>query len=342
MIHPFDLPLPSGEKIGSAILAPVLMAEIDLQVVDVGARSGMFFLPGNYTSSARLIGFEPNQPEYQKLVNENTDAMLASGIRIPFKDKKYFNCAVWSGKEERDFFVTKGPGACTLMGPCDPVVTDRMYLNAAVGTHKDTYRTQHTEVVKQEKMLCDSLDNMLGEESIDFLKIDIEGAELQALHGAEKLLAKGDILFIKTEFINFPYYAEHPVFGSLHVYLNDRNYRLIDMDLDQPGYSRSVTSIPDFIDRRVRYAGDAYFILDPDRSEMDPMTRHRLAAISLALGFRSLAVSLLRDAQILPMAQIDEIEKLLSRIPLQRKLIRGWQDFPYTVQRWLSRIGLKL
>jgi len=340
--HPFELSLSSGKTIGKTILASVQDEDIDPTIVDVGARNGMFFLPTGYTSSSRFVGFEPNEVEYRKLVDEKTAAMVASGLRPPFKNKKYFNCAVWDKKEERDFFVTKGPGACTLMGPCDPKVTERMFLDAAVGTHTDSYRTQHTEVVKTDKMLCDSLDRMLDGDCIDFLKLDIEGAELHALQGAETLLAERKILFIKTEFLNVSYFEEQTVFGHLHAYLNDRNYRLIDMDVDQPSYSRSPTTIPALIDRRARYAGDAYFMLDPDRTEMDPLTRHRLAAICLALGFLSMAVSLLRDAAILSADQITEIETMLSRIPIRKKLVHGWREFPYVVQRWLSGFGLKI
>ncbi len=342
MTHPFDLAFSSGQSIGQKVLEPLVKEGSNPTIVDVGARSGMFLLPQGYTSLSDFVGFEPNEVEYRKLVEERTDAMLQAGVRPRFRDKQYFNCAVWNKKEERDLYVTAGPGACTLMGPTRPAITDRMFLESGAGTHTESYRVQHTEVLRNIRVQCDCLDSLLGDRVVDFLKIDVEGAELRVLMGAEKLFEMYKILFIKTEFVNFPYYDEHPVFGHLHTFLNGHGFRLLDMDLDQPGYTRSPSTIPAHMDRRARYAGDAYFALDPDRISMDPESLQRLAAISLALGFRSHAVSLLADAGMLPEGAVRQIEAALSRISFRKKVFTKWCEFPYAVQRTLAAVGLRL
>ncbi|HER25898.1 MAG TPA: FkbM family methyltransferase [Rhodospirillales bacterium] len=319
MTHPFELALPSGQKIGKAIIDSVLKAGIDPVIVDIGARSGMFSLPGDYASLAKFVGFEPNEAEYKKLVDEKTDSMLASGLRPRFKSKIYFNCAVWDKEEERDFYITTGAGACTMMGPTDPKITGRMFLEASVGTHQESYLEQHTAVVETVKIKCDSLDALLDDDIVDFLKIDVEGAEIRVLQGADNLFSQKKALFIKTEFVGFSYYQEHPLLSQQHTFLTDRGYRLLRIDLDHQGYSRSPSNIPSHIDNMPCFAGDAYFILDPDRKEIDPISLHRMAAICLALGFRSFAVSLLRDAKIMSPQEIDGIEAVLARVPLRKK-----------------------
>ncbi|MDR1741759.1 MAG: FkbM family methyltransferase [Synergistaceae bacterium] len=37
-------------------------------------------------------------------------------------------------------------------------------------------------------MQADSIDNLLGDEPVSFIKVDIEGAELKALHGAARTI----------------------------------------------------------------------------------------------------------------------------------------------------------
>lgn len=59
------------------------------------------------------------------------------------------------------------------------------------------------EMNQKEEILLDTLDNYCNKEQIaliDFLKLDIEGHELDALKGASKLLSEGKIKAIQFEF----------------------------------------------------------------------------------------------------------------------------------------------
>lgn len=46
------------------------------------------------------------------------------------------------------------------------------------------------EINKEEYVRCDSLDNIYYDGQIDFIKMDVEGAEYEALKGAEQLIKK--------------------------------------------------------------------------------------------------------------------------------------------------------
>jgi len=50
---------------------------------------------------------------------------------------------------------------------------------------------------------CDTLDNILGEQRIDVMKIDIEGAELSALKGATHILKKLRKIIVEVHGANF-------------------------------------------------------------------------------------------------------------------------------------------
>jgi FkbM family methyltransferase len=336
---PFDYPLPSGGSVGAAILEPVLAENIVPIVVDVGARNGMMLLPASLAKHCVNVGFEPNPEEHRKLVEGRTDA-AAHGYAPPrFRETRYVQCAAWDREERRPLYMTIGPGATTMMGRARAAVTEHMFLGEG-GT--GSYESLHTSVGRTEEVPCRPLDDVLPNETIDFLKVDCEGAELRVLRGSAGLLARHDVLLIKTEVVLVPYYEEHPLLGHQHVFLSEHGYRLIDLDFEHAGYARYPTRIESAVDRRLKYAGDAYFMPDPDLVATTPIRRQRAAAMAAALGFHSLAVGLLREAGLTPAQRIDEIESVLSHVPARTRLRRSWNQIPYAVYAGLRRLRFPL
>ena len=114
--------------------------------------------------------------------------------------------------------------------------------------------------------------------------------------------------------------------------MHDAGLRLIDMDFNHPPYSRSKPSISAIADRRMIYAGDAYYILDPDRNALDSLTAHRLGVASLIFNFATLAVSLFRDAALLPSHEIDTIEAAISKNSTKKRILHIWTQIPHQVR----------
>ena len=134
--------------------------------------------------------------------------------------------------------------------------------------------------MRTEEVDCVTLDEVLApNETVDFLKLDVEGAELACMEGAQKLISEHRALFIRSEFVTFPYYKEHDVFGKQHVFLNDRGYRLIGIDLD--------TDLPSWAPRPARDSRPPHDLRgrrnvrsDPDRIDISPEHKQRIASLS--------------------------------------------------------------
>jgi FkbM family methyltransferase len=321
----------SGTTVAERMLEPLARAGISPLVVDVGARNGMLLLPQSYTRQARLVSFEPNAVEHEKLVSGQTDAARVGAHAPKFRSTDYYNCALWSEDAKRTFYVTEGPGACTMMGETLPNVSKNLF-HVHVGRDSRSGRSFyecHGKVKERLPVACRRLDGILGaQDTVDFLKIDVEGGELEVLKGAEGLLSERRVLFIYAEFSAMRLYEHHALLGDLHVFLDRYGFRLIDLDLNHPPYTRSMGRLPKASDRALLQAGDAFFALDPDLTELTPIARQRIAIMSSIFWFNSLSLGLLREAGLMDASDIDAIEQAWQRPPLRRWAKQLWKEFP--------------
>ncbi len=320
-------------------------------VVDVGARNGFLLLPPAYTERATLVGFEPNPVEYEKLVKGETDAgrwLAEQGISAPrFKQERFFPYALWDRAEACTLSITRGAGACTLMGETTPIARNIYFKHPGDDPRRrGSLHDVQTEVLSTETLQCKRLDELFADgEVVDFLKIDVEGAELRVLRGAEALLRERRVLFVRAEFQLVPYYAEHALLCDQHRFLEDRGFRLLDLDFAHPRYRRGSIDLPDRSDRGLLLAGDALYSLDPDRLELPPIVRQRIAAVALAFGLTGYGLSLIQEASLLPDDDIASVAAALAAPParsLQGRLLDAWVAFPYKVRDLLSSLRGRL
>ena len=76
------------------------------------------------------------------------------------------------------------------------------------------------------------------------------------------------------------------------------------------------------------YAGDAIFVLDPDRNNLDTDTMYRMGLACMAMGFNAFGLNLVRESALVSPADIDAIEAQANRVRLSRKLVKAWRDVP--------------
>ncbi|MBL7846683.1 MAG: FkbM family methyltransferase [Cyclobacteriaceae bacterium] len=177
-------------------------AQIEPEViVDGGANIG--FVTHQFRKSfpkAKIISIEPSDKVFQKL----KEAYKADTAVLPL------NVGISAAPGTMEFNVNANTGTSSFL-------------------HPNAYHASHLAKTKLETRTIRtiSLDSLAAENNldrIDILKLDIEGYELEALKGAEALLAKQHVRAILLEVNLIESYERQPLFFEIAAYLHQRNY----------------------------------------------------------------------------------------------------------------------
>lgn len=179
-----------------------------LVLVDVGARGGLRsdWLPAK--RHLRLIGFEPDQREYEQLARN-----LPQDGTVTFFDK-----ALHNRSGQIDLRITKNPALTSTFEP------NRAFLDSF--PEPDRF-----DVVKQVVVDACPLDELLAGQQrtdVDFLKVDTQGSELLVIEGAAGSLANSAVgVEVEVEFS--PLYRDQPLFADVDAALRRLGYSLFDL-----------------------------------------------------------------------------------------------------------------
>ncbi len=149
---------------------------------------------------SRIIAFELEEQLCKEL---NTNA--PDGIC-------YYPVALGKSEEQRSLYLTEHPMCSSLYQPNEELLTRYQQLDVAM--LKDV-RSVKTE----------SLDNFLIKQGIidvDFIKIDIQGAELDVFQGGLHTLENVVAIVSEVEFI--PLYIKQPLFGDVSAFLTEHGF----------------------------------------------------------------------------------------------------------------------
>jgi FkbM family methyltransferase len=176
-----------------------------IDILDIGAmleEGGDHYDPLLAQGLARVTGFEPNPAEFARLVNRPG----------PYR---YLPVFLGDGGTAK-FHLTRYPGCSSLLEP-DPAVIN---LFETMGCEEDG----NFRVVRTEQVQTSRLDDLPADIKTDYIKIDIQGAELMVLQNGPRLLAKTLVVETEAEFI--PLYRGQPLFGDLQCFLRDYGFVL--------------------------------------------------------------------------------------------------------------------
>lgn len=189
--------MPQGPSI-----AGLLELEQLIDIVDIGAAKYVEsppYKPLMDSGRARLVGFEPN-PEALDQLNAQKGP-----------NETYLPHAVYDGNEQ-ELKVCTRPGCTSLLEPNFDL------LSYFLG-HVDIF-----EVKERVSMPTVRLDDVKEIKNIDYLKIDIQGAELGVFeNGANRLR---DCLVIQTEVEFLPMYEGQPLFSEVDIFLRGLGFMI--------------------------------------------------------------------------------------------------------------------
>ncbi|SMO54923.1 FkbM family methyltransferase [Ruegeria faecimaris] len=166
-----------------------------VRIADIGANPMRHDAPYRdllKNKYCNVVGFEPQ---------ENT---MKEVVRNKGANEEYFNFAVGDGKPAL-LNIYKGSGLTSLLKIRGKTL---FYLRGL--------RNAARQIGSME-MQTQRLDDIAGLGPVDFLKIDIQGAELSVFTSAEDTLK--NVAAIQTEVSFFPLYENQPGFGEVDTFL---------------------------------------------------------------------------------------------------------------------------
>ena len=178
-----------------------------------------------------------------------------------------------------------------------------------------------------------TLDKFCQEENIteiDFLQIDVQGADLLVLKGAKEILKKS-VLAIQIEVEFSALYCDQPLFADVDSYLRQQNFTLFDLASAYRIRARSP------IVSRVRPGqllwADAFYFRDLlQKSQDDPQKLLKLACIADILSFPDYTLEIM---EYLTLNYGSD-----SRYNLADTIFDGLSQFPELVKQGLENLPI--
>jgi FkbM family methyltransferase len=263
------------------------LLERPLVAIDVGCRDGIRPAWRELGPNALLVGFDPDPAEC---------ARLNAAAGDPTQER-YEPLALAASNGEATLHLTADPQSSSLYPP-DP---------DAVRRYPELWRHEPrgTETIVTTTIDAWAQGADLG--AIDALKIDVQGAELDVLRGAEQSLESVRMIETEVEFQEL--YEGQPVFTDVDRFLRDRGFALWRLreihhcGLSPAGRAEPVFGVGDYVEHtrlggQIAWANAVYVHeeLADARAPISWLARADDACVSSIFGFPELVELALREA----------------------------------------------
>ena len=245
-----------------------LLGESPLTYVDCGARGGK--LPRAFRSvrDSAYVGFEADAEECARL-----NASARPGHR-------YIAAFLGRRRERRAFHITASAACSSLLLPNHAFLAAFAELPALFAVEREVV----VETVPLDECVAGN-----GIPQVDVLELDVQGAELEVLQGAEATL-RTSVLAVRVEVEFAPMYAGQPLFADVDAFLRDRGFHLFDLSRYRVRRHAADGSMPT---RGQLLWGHALYLRDAASLEAD--RRGRLAVVAALMQVPDYTAGILRD-----------------------------------------------
>jgi FkbM family methyltransferase len=193
----------------SGLRAIAALLDRPIHAVDVGCRDGVRPQWRALGPHGSLVGFEADPEECARL---NAGAVAG--------EERYEPIALAASSGQATLYLTADPQSASLYPPDEE----------AVRRHPELWRHEPRGTTTVPTTTLDEWARRGPQDPIDVLKVDVQGAELDVLKGAERSLASVRVLELEVEFEAL--YVGQPLFGDVDDFLRQRGlvlWRLRDI-----------------------------------------------------------------------------------------------------------------
>jgi len=178
------------------------LRQITFTVVEIGALQ----IEGHQEPFYRLLDLFPGS----QIIGFEVDEALCASMNSKAKHGvHYYPSALGERNERRPFHVTRHPMCSSLYEPNTELIS--LYNNFEVAYPE--------RVIEIDTVSLDCFSRVNHIDNIDFIKIDVQGAELDVFRGGVSALENVLALVAEVEFI--PHYLGQPLFGDVCSFLSE-------------------------------------------------------------------------------------------------------------------------
>lgn len=187
-------------QIVSEVCSPLTFTLLDVGALPLGGQPAPFQMIPELFPGSRIIAFELDRGLCEQLNRDN------------HAGSRYFPHALGQSEEKRLLYETDHPMCASLYRPNGELLSQYNGLEVA----------RLKSVTTIDTISLDYFTKSNGIETVDFIKIDIQGAELDVFMGGTNTLLNVVAIVSEVEFI--PLYYKQPLFGDVCNYLTEQSF----------------------------------------------------------------------------------------------------------------------